>query len=805
MSILKHKIFFFSLAIIFSIIFALLSAIYTPLNLFYESSFKFFNSKPEKISEIILIKITDEDISSFGNYWPIKRTIYASLIDRLQRLKAKWIGIEIFFPETISSRKIYDEALIEIAGKYKNLTFVALPVNPKLMKNSAKADSIIYPFLKKFYNELSIGHTSYFYENGKYKIPNFIFSNNAVLKSLSQEIADKNGYENYNETTIINFLNYEFESYSLLQFYNIINDYNIEKSFFENKIFLIGVDSKFFSQKIEVGNQSISAFYLHTYALANLIKKNSYNDDFFLFSSFAFVLISAIILFLFFNNDFLFYLSLAVLLFLPFILSYLMKTIFYLDLNYAGLILPTLTSIIIKFLFWKQLHNGEANVFYEEQSRTNKIEAVKKNFKDEEKSFVNQIVLQNKQAESKKEAEQLSVDIEQIKSYIQNAKYFEGIWYSDETMEKKIELIKISSQTNKPVLIYGESGSGKELVARAIHNLSSRKDKNFVAVNCAALNETLLESELFGHIKGAFTGAYSDKIGRFELADGGTIFLDEIGETSELFQTKLLRVVQFGTFEKVGSSKEIKVDARVIAATNKNLEKLVAEKKFREDLFYRLKVLFIELPPLRKRRKDIPILAVKFAEKENLKISENALWLLFLADWKGNVRELEAAVNRAAIFAKSKNRDEILPIDFDLENLKENYDLGQAVVNSLRQKRFAKSSIMETAYELGDLSRNTVTEYFRGECFKAIVENDFDFEKAALVIAGSDDKEAIEKVRDKINIFIENLKKDLPKNIIANDESEIQKFIAAKYKNLPQKYRIFLVETAKKTLKALEI
>lgn len=206
------------------------------------------------------------------------------------------------------------------------------------------------------------------------------------------------------------------------------------------------------------------------------------------------------------------------------------------------------------------------------------------------------------------------------------------------------------------VLILGESGTGKELIAKAIHENSPRAKRAFVPVNCGALTETLLESELFGHVRGAFTGAQADRRGLWEEADGGTLFLDEIGEISLAMQVKLLRALQEGEIRRVGASRSLRVDARIIAATNRDLEEEVKAGRFREDLFYRLSIVILKVPPLRERRADIKLLAEKFLVKaaENagrgrLKISENALNLLIAYDWKGNVRELEAAVEYAAL------------------------------------------------------------------------------------------------------------------------------------------------------------
>jgi two-component system response regulator PilR (NtrC family) len=216
------------------------------------------------------------------------------------------------------------------------------------------------------------------------------------------------------------------------------------------------------------------------------------------------------------------------------------------------------------------------------------------------------------------------------------------------------ETIRTVASTGSTILIHGESGTGKELVARAVHTCSQRDGQPFVSVNCGAFPETLLESELFGYVKGAFTGASQNKQGLFEVADGGTIFLDEIGEMSLAMQVKLLRVLQERTVRPVGGTSEIAVDVRVIAATNRDLHKMVEEKTFREDLYYRISVIPIEVPPLRARQEDIPLLANSFlkryapaAGKNIVRISADSLAALSEYDWPGNVRQLENAIERA--------------------------------------------------------------------------------------------------------------------------------------------------------------
>ncbi|HPT39986.1 MAG TPA: sigma-54 dependent transcriptional regulator, partial [Candidatus Omnitrophota bacterium] len=232
---------------------------------------------------------------------------------------------------------------------------------------------------------------------------------------------------------------------------------------------------------------------------------------------------------------------------------------------------------------------------------------------------------------------------------------FQGIVGADDKMRKIYALIEAISNTRATVLIHGESGTGKRLVAHAIHKCNEHeKNKPFVEVSCGALTETLLESELFGHVKGAFTGAIKDKPGRFELANGGTIFLDEIDAFSPALQVKLLRVLQEGEFERVGDNHTVKVDVRVITATNQNLETLIAQNKFRKDLYYRLNIIAIALPPLRERKGDIPLLAEELIKRHAKQIGKNitgvskaAMEILTNCDWPGNIRELENVIERA--------------------------------------------------------------------------------------------------------------------------------------------------------------
>ena len=241
----------------------------------------------------------------------------------------------------------------------------------------------------------------------------------------------------------------------------------------------------------------------------------------------------------------------------------------------------------------------------------------------------------------------------------------------DRKMIKVFQQITDVAEYDYPVHIYGETGTGKELVAEAIHKTSSRKNGPFVPINCGALPESIIESELFGHVKGSFSGAVRDRKGRFELADGGTLFLDEVAELSKHMQVKLLRFLQDGKFEKVGGEKTVSVNVRVISATNKDLKKEMKNNRFRDDLFYRINVVPIHLPPLRERKSDIPLLVDHFFKQDTIKynrtpvtVSDNAMLLLTEYKWPGNVRELQNSVMFAFV---TSNGDEITPDDLPME------------------------------------------------------------------------------------------------------------------------------------------
>lgn len=296
---------------------------------------------------------------------------------------------------------------------------------------------------------------------------------------------------------------------------------------------------------------------------------------------------------------------------------------------------------------------------------------------------------------------QLTMENKELKSELQSKYNFSNLLGESDPMKRVYDLIRKTSATKTNVLIYGESGTGKELVARAIHFNSPRKDKAFVTVNCGAIPENLIESELFGHVKGAFTGAVSNRQGLFEAAHKGTIFLDEIGELPLQMQVKLLRVIQERNFIRVGGTETVEVDVRIIAATNRDLAEEVRNQRFREDLYYRLNVIQLKLPPLRHRKDDIPMLAEHFlkkyakeTKKEIQRISKEAMEVLLSYDFYGNVRELENIVERSvALESTQEIQRDSLPgnvlhpkaerEEFNVQEAKTQLELGNVALDDL--------------------------------------------------------------------------------------------------------------------------
>lgn len=310
-----------------------------------------------------------------------------------------------------------------------------------------------------------------------------------------------------------------------------------------------------------------------------------------------------------------------------------------------------------------------------------------------------------------------------LKKELQQTYGYDNLVGTSNAIKNIYDLIEKVADTDGTVLISGASGTGKELIARAIHYNSSRCDRPLVVINCGAIPEELLESELFGHEKGAFTGAYKSRIGRFEMANGGTIFLDEIGEMSPSLQVKLLRVLQEKKFERVGGTKTIHVDVRIIAATNKNLTTAINKGKFREDLYYRLNVIPMKVPPLKQRKSDIPLLIDHFlkkfqkgAEKKITAFSPEAMDAMLKYDWPGNVREVENVIKRLTILCD----DEVVTVD----------DLPEHIPHKGRAVRVVEEDFLEKGVTLHD----AVEDYEKRLILGALERSDWVKTKAAKLL-----------------------------------------------------------------------
>ncbi len=775
------------------------------INQSIENSFYQFSGQEPSDSNIIIIHITTNDIENLGD-WPLKRSYYALLIQNLTKLNVNKIGLEVFLSDNITSQSIYNSVLNKTIQNSKKVVLSSIAENISKVNNSFIGGSVILPAPSKELNDVVTGHINIIKDDGII-IPNKIKIKESFIKSFSAQLSGKNDIPTAME---VNFSTSwrKFKNYSLLEFFEMIENSNPELNEFANKIIIIGVSDPLIAKSISTGfDEELPGVGLHAIALNNLLTGNWLNNNFKNVSFFIFGFLALLVIYVVDKKTWFYYVTFLVVL----LVSYLAFSYFQIKLNYIAFFIPVLlggfVNWVLSFFESKQKLSEtitekeilKHTLAEEEKFLISLREKLNQESGEQKQSLLNKIsILENEVTKLRKEEE------EDTKAYSSDdgTKNFEGIIYKSKKIDEIVNLIKKVAPENASVLIMGESGSGKELVAHAIHNLSKRKDKKFVIVNCAALPDNLLESELFGHVKGAFTDAIKDKAGRFEEANHGTLFLDEIGETSENFQVKLLRVLQSGDYQKVGSSQTQHADVRIVAATNKNLKKLVVKGEFREDLFYRLNVITIEMPPLNDRPEDIEILAEYFAKRESseLTISKAVMKKLIENNWKGNVRELESVIKRAAIFAKSDDRNIIKLKDLPLELAKQNKsDLENMILESLREKKFSHSSINETAKELGDLSRTIISENFRGIFFRYYCENNFNLEKAVELIAGTDESSVKDKVRTKGITYLKNIEKDLKHHQDKTFE-EIKNLFVSKYKNLPQKYHLYLDKIIQKAL-----
>ncbi len=778
-----------------------------------ENVFAFTRGQIQPDTNIVLIDITSSDIDNLGN-WPLKRSYYALLINSLTNYHVKKIGLEVFLSAKFVTQTLYDNLVTKEIENSGRVILSSVAGNVYQDKDKFYTDSLSYPSPKLIDEKIPTGHLNYFSNYGV-EIPLEIHSDHSSVKSFAFRLAGSR-YKSSDGIIKLNFVSSwkKFKRFSLIQYFELVNKNSPALQSLRNKIVIIGVSDPQVSSTIQTAfDHDMPDFALQAFALDNLLENRALNNNFIFLTRGFFTLVLLAFLFILWkkpgSNSFRLYLFTFI---LSLLLAFIIFSYLHIELAYSYFLVPFTLFALTDFVFSLSEKEVQLKGILDEavllKNLLNKKEIELERLQKEldlsgdesSSSIVEKIKSLKNDIERLKENKSDNVEFEAPASGEVNEFY--DIVYKSKAMSKVIDIIKKAAPEDAGVLILGESGTGKELAAKAIHQLSKRNKNNFVAVNCGALSDTLLESELFGHIKGAFTGAVADKIGRFEAANNGTIFLDEIAETTENFQVKLLRVIQTGDFEKVGSSKTEHANVRIVAATNRPVENLVKEKKFREDLFYRLNIIKIELPPLRDRKEDVLILAEYFLKKENsnIKLSEAASEAMLKYEWKGNVRELEAVVKRSVIFAKSAQRNLIQLADLPEEIVRDSkFNFEDMVVESLRSKKFSRSAISETAKELGGVSRTVISENFRGYSLKTFVERDFDFEETVKIISDSEEPEVNERVGNKLKIFLSNIENDL-KDESSIDFEVIKNNFNSKYKNLPHKFHYYLDEVIRRVL-----
>lgn len=771
------------------------------------NGFSLIQGEKNPDSSIIIIHINSNDLEQIGP-WPIKRSYYALLINNLKKLKVSKIGLEVFLSSKFASQAVYDNLLQAEIVNAGNVILSSIAGEIIKSNNYYITDSLSLSSPKLINESLQVGHINFIKDYG-IKIPLRIKHLNTIEESFSLKLS---GLKDLSRNHIkLNFHSSwkKFKNYSMLEFFELVQADDSKLSEFENKIVIIGISDPQISPAFSsTFDEELPGIALHAFALDNLLSNRFISESFYFISAVIFLIIILVLLILAevkqFNRNYYFLLFVSL-----FTITFFIYLLFYVELSVSFFIIPLFLVLTIEFLYeidkrkkslkgaldetkvLKNLLKVKQNNLEALQTELNlSSEADSSNILEKIKSLMNDIA----------KLKDVEEDDTPIKTSLEsNEENFFGLIYRSNIIKGIVDLIRKASPGDTTILISGESGTGKELVAKAIHALSNRRDEKFIAVNCGALSETLLESELFGHTKGSFTGAIADKIGKFEAADNGTIFLDEIGEISENFQVKLLRVLQSGEVDKVGATSTSKVNVRVIAATNKDLKQQVSEKKFREDLYYRINVFNIHLAPLRERKDDIEPITKHILNKtdSSLQISVASLSALVDFDWRGNVRELESVIKRAIVFCTSAGRKMIQLADLPdelVKNIKLNFE--DIVIQSLREKQFSHSSINETAQELGNVNRTLISENFRGYSLKVLVENNFNENETVSRIADSNDQDSEKRVSGKLNIWLKNIKKDV-ESTKSDEFEEIKNKLSSKYKNLPQKFHSYLDEVIK--------
>ncbi|KAA3658265.1 MAG: CHASE2 domain-containing protein [Calditrichaeota bacterium] len=767
---------------------------------------------------VLFVFLDEQDIQVLGG-WPLTRDYWGYVIHQTGKAGAKAIAIDVLFTTENQLFREYDKTLVEFTAAAGNVILpIALEVVPQA--DSVFVNEIIHPFPDLNKAVKAVGFANLGDETTVRRVPVSVRHKGKEYNSFGVELAralraDSNEQfsgllpeDDYLEINYAGLVAPE-ESISFLEYLQALRE-DAAALQLQDKLVLIapiapGLPIVRHTPFADVTPASL----IHLNVAENILRQNALQRVPWFFHGLIMVMAGFVIFLAFWNIS----IRQSAVVLISIVVGYVVLSYFL--FAHASFILPifyhllsfVLFSLLVYYEKEKQnkiTYQAHSNRLWQEimQKQRTIDDAEKELFTMRKQLQFEQAKSENAAQEKEKKIREKQQEVSNLQKQLNDLQAFEkpamdrkkvakitGIIHADNSpLNAVIDLVQTISDDDIPVLIMGETGTGKEVLAQAIHNKSRRHNKPFVAVNCGALSESLLESELFGHEKGAFTGAQSLRRGRFELANGGTIFLDEISETSPAFQARLLRVLQEGVIERLGGERTIRINVRCIAACNQDIRKLVDAGAFRADLYYRLNGFPIVLPALRQRSVDIPILATHFLHKydfDDLKFSETVLESLRSYAWPGNIRELENTVRRMGILAKSEQKSLIqtqhLPEDIrtfrqEIEEIADYAPLEEQILTRLRELKFSRAAISQTARLLGNKDRGTITEYLRGLCFESFVQNEFDREKAAAALAGTNDSEVIKRVFAKLDSYLKNL------------DPEQKGRNHSQYKGLPQKY-----------------
>jgi len=794
--------------------------------------------------DMFIVFISTEDIKAM-NRWPITRDYHGYLLHILHQLGAKVIGIDLLFEDADEQYpefdKLFADFILEAGNVCLPMIFMEFTVEKDGVKrhthNCLKAQEPLYPDDIFRTAAAGSGFSNLGSDVNLYRVPLAAQSNGHLVLSFGGELArlylgahhasiqaatlvlaDSSGkkyripiddcgriypnhFKDIHRLQSISYLDL------LRQYENAPESLNIQ-----GKIVLVAVTAPGKANMVATPlNSVLPASFIHATVAENIIHQNYLRQVSIYIQWLIIALIAALVILLSLIKPKIVGYPVGILLYWMLALVLFNKSNMVIPLFYPSIIyLVTIAIIESQRLHQRRTHETTIKTLLEQQVelKENQLNEAREKLAEMQQQLEQEVTVTEETRQIAEERKQsillLEKELNDLQNYIVSEKQetqaeFTNIVHAKTSkMAQVLHLVVKVSTDDIPVLIMGETGTGKEMIARAIHQSSMRRNKPFVAVNCGALPETLLDSELFGHEKGSFTGAHSRRKGRFELANGGTIFLDEVTETTPTFQTRLLRVLQEGAFERLGGEQTITVDVRIIAATNKDVYEEMVKQRFRSDLFYRLNGFPITIPPLRERIEDIPLLAIHFLKKYEYQtvsaFSGQAMAILQSYHWTGNVRELENVVRRAAIMAQSEGRSIIresdLPEEVTTGKLRQVFRLLEdQILENLRTLQFSRSAISQTAKMFGNRDRGTITEYFRGICFEHLVHAEFNMDNAARTIAASTDEEVVARVKAKIEEYVNNLRTTQTDADIT--ENDVQK-MASPYKGLPKKFHPYL-------------